>query len=136
MVTKNVRNKVGRGHRIDIQPSSEHVEVFIDGVKVADSTNATVLLETGAPPRYYLPRSDVRFDLFEPSSTHTMCPYKGEASYFSVEVNGNLYEDIVWTYPSPITASEEIAELVSFYNEKVDLRVDGQPQAGPKVKVS
>jgi uncharacterized protein (DUF427 family) len=118
--------------RVDALPSSRHIEVKINGVTVADSTKPTLLFETGLPTRYYLPLTDVRMDLLRDSDTSTQCPYKGEASYYSVELSGELIEDIVWYYKYPVEESSRIAGMVSFYNEKVDIFVDGEPENRPK----
>lgn len=118
--------------RVDTLRSSRHVRVEVDGVTVADSDSPTLLFETGLPVRYYLPKTDVRLDLLRPSDTHTECPYKGVASYWSVEVDGTLHEDIVWGYDFPLPESLPIAGLVCFYNEKVDIFVDGELQERPK----
>ena len=75
-------------------------------------------------PRYYLPLTAVRLDLLRPSTHTTMCPYKGTASYWSVEAAGELFENIVWTYKSPLPESQKIAGLVCFYDERVDFTVD------------
>ncbi|GII26182.1 hypothetical protein Pme01_57790 [Planosporangium mesophilum] len=115
--------------RIDTLASSRHVRVEIDGVTVAESRSPRILFETGLPPRYYLPLSDVRLDLLRPSETRTHCPYKGTAGYWSVEVNGRLHEDLVWIYRTPLPESQKIAGLACFYNEKVDLFVDGEHEA-------
>ena len=122
--------------RVDALPSSRHIEVKIGGVTVADSSRATLLFETGLPARYYLPLIDVRMDLLHPSDTLTECPYKGEANYFSVEVDGEVHEDIVWYYRYPVEESSRIAGLVSFYNEKVDIYVDGELEERPKTMFS
>lgn len=122
--------------RVDILRSSRHVEVVVDGVKIAETHRPTILFETGLPTRYYMPLSDVRRDVLRPSSSQTHCPYKGAASYFSVEVNGRIYEDLVWIYRTPLPESQKIAGLVSFYNEKVDIYVDGELQERPKTKFS
>jgi uncharacterized protein (DUF427 family) len=122
--------------RIDALPSSRHVEVIVDGVTVADSTHPTVLFETGLPPRYYLPKVDVRLDLLRESPTTSACPYKGFARYWSVDTGTSVAEDLVWSYPTPLPESEPVAGLVCFYNEKVDLRVDGQLQERPKTPFS
>ncbi len=122
--------------RIDILPSSRRVRVEIDGVTVADSTNGAFLFETGLPVRYYLPKTDVRMDLLTPTETRTACPYKGEARYWSVTVNGKTYEDVVWGYDSPLPESFGIGGMVAFYNEKVDIYVDEVLQERPKTKFS
>ncbi|MBI3752036.1 MAG: DUF427 domain-containing protein [Chloroflexi bacterium] len=118
-------------HRVDILRSSRHVEVIVNGVKVADSHGPTLLFETGLPTRYYLPLTDVRTELLRPSSSSTGCPYKGTASYWSLEVQGERLEDVVWTYPSPLPESARIAGLACFYNERVDILVDGELQERP-----
>ncbi|MFL6138681.1 MAG: DUF427 domain-containing protein [Frankiaceae bacterium] len=119
-------------HRVDILTSSRHVRVEIDGVTVADSQRPVILFETGLPPRYYLPMSDVRLDLLEPTATQTGCPYKGTASYWSVATPQGRHEDIVWGYRTPVPESQKVAGRVCFYNEKVDLYVDGELQPRPK----
>lgn len=111
--------------RVDILASSRHVHVELDGVVLADSHQARILYETGLVPRYYLPLADVHMEYFRPSDSHTGCPYKGTADYWHLEVNGTTYQDLVWTYRTALPESERITGLVSFYNEKVDLTVDG-----------
>ncbi|RJO71267.1 DUF427 domain-containing protein [Nocardia panacis] len=122
--------------RVDILGSSRHVRVEIDGVTVADSHNPRILFETGLPPRYYLPRTDVRQDLLCPSDTHTACPYKGTAEYWSVRIGETEHRDIVWGYRTPLPESEKIAGLVAFYNEKVDIYLDGELQDRPRTLFS
>jgi uncharacterized protein (DUF427 family) len=114
--------------RVDILNSSRHVDVLIDGVVVASSRQPRLLFETGLPTRYYLPLTDVRMELLRPSDTVTHCPYKGSAHYWSVEVNGKRYEDIVWSYRTPLPESQKITGLVAFWNEKVTIVVDGVEQ--------
>lgn len=122
--------------RIDIVPSSRRVRVEIDGETVADSTNASFLFETGLPTRYYIPKTDVRMDLLSPTAKATSCPYKGTARYWSAAVNGEVHEDVVWGYDNPLPESQKIMGLVSFYNERVDLYVDGVLQDRPHTKFS
>ncbi len=118
--------------RVDILASSRHVEVRIDGETVASSRQPRILFETSLPPRYYLPLSDVRMDVLRPSSTTTSCPYKGTASYWSV----GDHTDVVWIYRTPLPESQKIAGLACFYNEKVDLIIDGEPQERPQTPFS
>ena len=122
--------------RVDTLTSSRRVQVTVDGVTVADSQRPTILFETGLPPRFYLPLSDVRVDLLRPSEKQTSCPYKGTASYWSLDVNGTVYPDFVWMYRSPLAESQKIAGLVCFYNEKVDLTVDGKAFVRPRTVFS
>jgi uncharacterized protein (DUF427 family) len=123
-------------HRVDILASSRHVRVDVDGVTVADSARPVILFETGLPPRYYLPLSDIRTELLRPSATQTHCPYKGTAGYWSVDAGQGPREDIVWIYRTPLPESQKIAGLACFYNEKVDLHVDGEPQERPRTQFS
>jgi uncharacterized protein (DUF427 family) len=110
--------------RVDILASSRHIRVEVGGVTVADSRSPRILFETGLRPRYYLPKTDVRLDLLRPSGTVTSCPYKGRAEYWSVG-EGDEGRDLVWSYPTPLPESQKIAGLVAFYDEKVDVYVDG-----------
>ncbi len=118
--------------RVDILGSSRHVRIEVDGVTVADSRQPRILFETSLPPRYYLPMTDVRLDLLRPSSTESHCPYKGTASYYSVEVDGHVTPDVVWYYTTPLPESQKVAGLACFYDEKVDVYLDGELQAKPK----
>ncbi|SFK00665.1 MULTISPECIES: DUF427 domain-containing protein [Amycolatopsis] len=122
--------------RVDILGSSRHVRVEIDGVTVADSHSPRLLFETGLPTRYYLPKTDVRLDLLEPSDTITRCPYKGSAEYYSVRVGDKLHQDVVWYYRTPLPESQKVQGLVCFYNEKVDIYVDGVKEERPKTPFS
>ncbi len=122
--------------RVDALKSSRHVVVSIDGVEVANSTGPVILFETGLPPRFYLPKTDVRMDLLIPSETSTECPYKGTAEYWSVQIGDTTYEDLVWSYPFPARESAPIAGLVCFYDEKVDVVVDGEQRDRPETPFS
>jgi len=122
--------------RVDALPSTRHVRVSIDGEVVADSVRPTILYETGLPPRYYLPKSDVRMDLLTSTDTETACPYKGWASYWNVTVGGTTHDDIVWGYRTPLPESAAIAGLVCFYNEQVDLEIDGEQIERVRTKFS
>jgi uncharacterized protein (DUF427 family) len=122
--------------RVDILPSSRAIRVELDGVVLAESTHGHVLVETGLPPRWYLPKVDVRFDLLEPTATTSMCPYKGTAEYWTATVNGVRVDDIAWSYRTPLPESERIAGLVCFYAERSDLFVDGERQERPQTKFS
>lgn len=123
-------------HRVDVLDSSRHVRVSVHGEVVAESGRPKVLFETGLPPRYYIPPEDVRTDLLLPSDKRTRCPYKGVASYYSVEAGGERVEDLVWYYPEPIPAAGKVRDHLCFFNEKVDLVVDGEPQERPRTQWS
>lgn len=118
--------------RIDILPSSRYVRIEIDGVTIADSNNCSFLFETGLPTRYYFLKTEVRMDLLTPIDRVTACPYKGTARYWTATVNGSAYDGIAWGYNTPLPESQRIAGLVAFYNEKVDIYVDGELQQRPR----
>jgi uncharacterized protein (DUF427 family) len=113
-------------HRVDAIPSERHVRVELEGVLLAETRRPVALFETTLPTRWYLPREDVRVDLLQPSDTVTQCPFKGVAEFFSVRVGGDVHRDLAWSYPDPILENPRIAGLVAFFNEHVDLIVDGE----------
>ena len=117
-------------HRVDVRPSTRHVEVRLDGETLASSDRAWVLTETFLPNRYYLPREDVRTDLLGPSSLRTTCAYKGHATHFSVPTLEHG-ESIAWTYEEPLDDAAKTAGCIAFYNERVDLLLDGELQQRP-----
>ena len=122
--------------RVDILGSTRHIRIEVDGVTIADSTQPRILFETGLPPRYYIPLTDVRMDLLLPSATETRCPYKGTAGYWSVDTGQAIHEDIVWIYRAPLPESQKVAGLACLYNEKVDLYLDGELQERPRTHFS
>jgi uncharacterized protein (DUF427 family) len=122
--------------RVDILASSRHVRIEVDGVVVAESHQPRILFETHLPPRYYLPITDVRMELLRPSTTETHCPYKGMATYWTLDTGHGVHPDAVWIYRSPFAESQKIAGLACFYNEKVDLYLDGVLQERPRTHFS
>jgi uncharacterized protein (DUF427 family) len=122
--------------RVDILPSSRHVRVEVDGVTVAESASPRLLFETGLPVRYYLPKTHVRLELLSPTDSVSHCPYKGQAEWWSVGAGDNLHEDLAWSYRTPLPESQKVAGLIAFYNEKVDIYVDGVFQGRPHTKFS
>ena len=122
-------------HRVDVRRSTRHVRIELDGVVIAASTRPVLLFETSLPLRIYLPREDLRLAL-HPSERRTVCPYKGRASYWSVEVGGELVEDLAWSYEEPLPSVGAIAGLVAFWNERVDVVLDGEPRERPRTLVS
>jgi uncharacterized protein (DUF427 family) len=118
-------------HRVDAVASSRHVRVSLDGELVADSRRPTVIFETGMGPRWYLPHADVRAELLA-GDAHTVCAYKGHASYWSVRTAAGLRENIAWTYLEPRRDALPVAGLVAFFDEHVDLEVGGVPQPRPQ----
>ena len=123
-------------HRVDILDSSRHVRVSVNGEVVAETERPKILFETGLPPRYYIPPEDVREDVLVESEKTTRCPYKGIASYWSVEAGGERVDDLVWYYPEPIPETVKIKGHLAFFNEKVDLEVDGEEQERPQTRWS
>ncbi len=118
--------------RVEAIASSRHVVVELDGVRLADSTRPVLLFETGLPTRYYLPRDDVERTALEPTSNRSLCPYKGVADeYWSVTGNPDA-TDVVWSYSAPLPAVEKVTGLMAFYNELLDITVDGVPQPRPE----
>jgi len=92
---------------------------------VAETTRARMLFETSLPVRYYLPREDVRLEL-HPSAQRTFCPYKGEASYWSVDAGGRRRENLGWSYEQPLPDGPPVTGLLAFWNEVVDVSLDGE----------
>ncbi len=91
----------------------------LKGVVLAESSDALVLREGSLPPRYYLPQADVRMDLLAASDNRSHCPFKGDASYWSAKGA----ENVAWSYPTPIESAAQIAGLIAFYNDRVDIEV-------------
>jgi uncharacterized protein (DUF427 family) len=123
-------------HRVDVLESSRHVKVSVNGEVVAETRRPKLLFETALPPRYYIPPEDVHTERLVPTETRTGCPYKGFASYWSVEAGGERVEDLVWGYPGPIPAVEKIRDHLCFFDEKVDVEVDGEVQERPQTQWS
>jgi uncharacterized protein (DUF427 family) len=123
--------------RIDILESHRPLKVVAGGETLAETSRALFLFETGHPTRYYIPREDVRADCLVPSESHTACPYKGTASYHSVKLGGETFEDLVWSYPDPLPEVGRIKDLLCFYNERVEaIHLDGEELAKPRTKWS
>jgi uncharacterized protein (DUF427 family) len=118
--------------RVQILASSSHVVVAIDGLAVAESYHPSFLHETGLPRRTYLPKLDVRMTRLQPTETISRCPYKGTATYWTVRTDDALHPDLAWSYPAPLRESAPIAGLVAFYDERVELTVDGELQPRPR----
>jgi len=114
------------GHTISIVPTAVHVEVRLGGRLLADTDRAMKLDETGLPARYYLPPDDVQMDLLRPTTFHTDCPFKGEASYWSLDIDGETYDGIVWSYEAPTAQAAEVRGMLSFYPDRTEVTVDGQ----------
>ena len=112
--------------RVDALRSTRSVRVELDGVVLAESTSPVLVFETGLPTRYYLNRTDVDFHHLVPTETVTSCPYKGRTSgYWAVRIGAAVHPDLAWAYDFPTRQLLPISGLIAFYNEKVDLTVDG-----------
>lgn len=123
--------------RVDAVRSARTVRVERDGVVLAESSGPVMVFETGLPTRYYLDRNALRLEHLEPSDTVTSCPYKGTTSqYWSARIADRLHPDLAWSYAFPTTALAAIAGLVAFYNERVDLFLDGRLQPRPRNRMS
>jgi uncharacterized protein (DUF427 family) len=118
--------------RVDALRSTRHVRVELEGVRLAESTSTVMVFETGLPTRYYFNRTEVDFTHLEPTDTVTSCPYKGiTTGYWSIRVGDTVHKDLVWAYDFPTRQLIPIAGLVAFYNEKVDVIVDGETLPRP-----
>ncbi len=107
-------------YRVDLDPSTTRVRVRFGGEVVADSDRTLVVRETKHKPVVYFPREDVRFDLLEPTSHTTFCPFKGEASYWTLRVGDRVEENVIWSYDDPFDEVAALKDYVSFYADRVD----------------
>jgi uncharacterized protein (DUF427 family) len=123
-------------HRIDVYETTRRVRFSLDDELLAESVRARALFETGLPPRWYVPVEDVRFELFEPSPTRTRCAYKGSASYWHVAAGGELHEDLAWSYPDADDDGRDVRGLISFFQERCELELDGVVQERPATQWS
>ncbi|MFQ6331147.1 MULTISPECIES: DUF427 domain-containing protein [unclassified Nocardia] len=110
----------GPDHPITVTPHPERIVVRVHGQVVIDTQNALVLQEASYPPVYYLPLADAEESVLERTDTATYCPYKGDASYFTVSVDGAQSIDAGWAYESPYPAVAEIKDHIAFYPDRVD----------------
>jgi len=119
-------------HRIDVLSTGRHIRVTREGELLAETTRALALFESNLPSRWYIPREDVCAEL-EPSDTVTRCPYKGTAGYHSVKLaSGELARDVVWYYEDPLLEVGRVAGLLCFFNEQVDIELDGELEERPE----
>jgi uncharacterized protein (DUF427 family) len=117
-------------HRIDVLASSREVTLELNGQVLAQSSRPVLLFESMLPTRYYLPREDVQAELI-PSDTRTYCAYKGQASYWSIPVGDDLVADLAWTYQYPLHDALKVRGLIAFFDERVDVLVDGERRERP-----
>ncbi|PNS20531.1 hypothetical protein CAC42_5981 [Sphaceloma murrayae] len=118
--------------RVDIVHSTRPIKISVGGVVIAETTSSMHLYETSLPVRYYMPLTAVDQSVLQPSELKTKCPYKGEAEYYRVVLNGKEYGEVVWYYTRPTVECAAIQGLVCFYDEKVDVEVDGKTQERSK----
>jgi uncharacterized protein (DUF427 family) len=118
--------------RVDALRSTRRVRVELEGVVLAESSSPVMVFETGLPTRYYLNRTEVDFTHLTKSDTVTACPYKGKTTgYWSVRLDDAVHADLAWSYDFPTRQLLPIAGLIAFYNEKVDIVLDGKPLDRP-----
>jgi uncharacterized protein (DUF427 family) len=117
-------------HRVDVLDTARRVRISLDGELLAETDRGKVIFETSLPPRWYLPSADVPVELIA-SETRSGCAYKGFASYFSVRVGDRLEADLAWTYEEPRQEVAPIAGMLAFFNERVDVELDGELQTRP-----
>ena len=110
----------GPDHPITITPHGKRVRVMLGGMIVAETTRALSLKEASYPAVLYVPRADIEADLFEPTDRTTHCPYKGDASYWTITAGGLVRKNAAWSYETPFPATAAIAGHVAFYPDKVD----------------
>ena len=115
----------GPDHPITVTPNSQRVRVHFAGKVIADTTRALTLKEANYPAVQYIPRADVDMIWLRATDHHTHCPYKGDASYFTVEVDGRSADNAVWSYVEPFPAVGEIKEHLAFYPNRVDAFEEG-----------
>ncbi len=113
-------------HRVDVRRSSRPVRVLVGDTVVASTRSPLLLSETGLPNRFYIPWEDVREELLEASDTHTHCPYKGTASYWTISVGDHKLADAVWSYPQAEGDSAAVSGYLSFLHDDLTVEV-GQP---------
>jgi uncharacterized protein (DUF427 family) len=109
----------GPDHPIMITPSKQRVRVRFGGKIIADTTQALTLKEASYPPVYYIPRTDADMSLLKATDRSTHCPYKGDASYFSISAGAGTADNAVWSYERPFPAMAEIKDHLAFYPDKV-----------------
>jgi uncharacterized protein (DUF427 family) len=119
-------------HRIDARRTSRHIRVSIGGEVVADTRRAVALFETGLPTRWYIPRDDVLTELSRNDGHRTTCAYKGHATHW--DAAGELA--VAWSYELPLNDAIPVRSMIAFYNERVDVEVDGQPEERPRTQWS
>jgi uncharacterized protein (DUF427 family) len=116
--------------RIDARRTSRHIRVSIGGEPVAETTRGVALFETGLPTRWYIPREDVSAELTENTGHRTTCAYKGHASHYDVAGE----DAVAWCYEEPLNDALPVKGMLAFYNERVDIEVDGELEERPRTQ--
>jgi uncharacterized protein (DUF427 family) len=119
-------------HRVEAMASSRHIEISLDGIVLGDSHSPVLLFETGLPTRFYLPREAVRLDAMTPTRNRSACPYKGFANEYWSLPGAPGGDNIAWSYAAPFPGVAKIIGRIAFYNELVDITLDGVPQERPR----
>ena len=115
----------GPDHPISIAPSVQHVRIRAGNVVIADTKRALTLKEANYPSVFYIPREDARLDLVTKTARTTHCPYKGDASYFSINAGDTVLDNAIWSYETPFPAMAEIKDYLAFYPDKVTIDTVG-----------
>lgn len=123
-------------NRVDTLESSRHIRVELDDTVIAETNAPVFLFETGHPRRYYIPKGDVNMELLTATDTQWRCPYKGSATFWSISVNGTEHENLAWSYEEALKDAAEVEGLIGFYNEKLDIYVDGELEGTPETRFS
>jgi uncharacterized protein (DUF427 family) len=110
-------------HKVEEKPLKQHIQVAVGDRVVADTRSAVEVDEDDHPARFYIPREDVKMEWLQPSNTRTKCPFKGEAHYFNLGLEGRLIEDAAWTYENPYEEHEGLRDLIAFHNDKPGIEV-------------
>lgn len=110
-------------HKVSLSTERKHVVLGFGGEIIADSRNALVVAEGEYPPRYYIPKADIRMDLLEPTDNETHCPFKGDARYWTIKAGEHVLENGAWAYEDPFDETSGLAGLVSFYTENMTLEI-------------
>jgi uncharacterized protein (DUF427 family) len=115
---------MSKDHPIRIEPNPHRIRIRLGGKTVVDTTRALTLFEASYPGVQYVPREDADMSLLARTEHHTHCPYKGDASYYSVQADGKTVENAVWTYEKPFPDVAQIAGYLAFYPNKVEITVE------------
>jgi uncharacterized protein (DUF427 family) len=121
----------GPDHPIRLEPAQQRWRALFNGHVIADTADALVLSEATLPPVVYFPRDDVAMEYMAGTDRHTHCPYKGDASYFTLTMDGQVAENVAWSYEQPFDAMGPIGERIAFYADRVDIYAVDDAQVNP-----